>query len=102
MLGPKFINRVFTKKEILLCNDRHERYAILFSIKESIMKAIGTGWANGVNWKQIESVALDNLKVEVQLNGKALSICRNRNVNNIVATFKLTKQFVVTTVLLEN
>jgi holo-[acyl-carrier protein] synthase len=55
--GPPFLNRVFTPSEIAYCErhrNRFERYAGRFAAKEAAMKALGTGWAQGVRWIDIE------------------------------------------------
>lgn len=55
--GEAFAKRVFTETEIRYC-ERHkskfERYAARFAAKEAAMKALGTGWRQGVRWRDIE------------------------------------------------
>jgi len=55
--GERFLQRVFTAAEIRYCESKKnkvERYAARFAAKEAAMKAIGTGWRQGVAWKDIE------------------------------------------------
>ena len=55
--GRRFLERVFTDGEIAYCEshrNRFERYAGRFAAKEAAMKALGTGWTNGVRWVDIE------------------------------------------------
>ena len=55
--GDRFLQRIFTAAEIRYCEskkNRIERYAARFAAKEAAMKAIGTGWRQGVAWKEIE------------------------------------------------
>src|SRR5581483_12435640 len=57
--GDRFIHRVFTEGEIRYCDakaNRFERYAARFAAKEAAMKALGTGWNDGVRWRDIEVV----------------------------------------------
>lgn len=53
-----FKDRVFTAGEISYCENRKkakfESYAVRFAAKEAVMKALGTGMAKGLGWKQIE------------------------------------------------
>ena len=59
--GDGFIRRVFTADEIAYCErfrNRFERYAGRFAAKEAAMKALGTGWARGVRWVDIEVTRL--------------------------------------------
>ncbi|MBI2678232.1 MAG: holo-[acyl-carrier-protein] synthase [Candidatus Koribacter versatilis] len=55
--GERFLERIFTAAEIRYCESKKnkvERYAARFAAKEAAMKAIGTGWRQGVAWKEIE------------------------------------------------
>ena len=55
--GERFRNRVFTDGEISYCESRASKlasYAARFAAKEAVMKALGTGWSEGVGWKDIE------------------------------------------------
>jgi holo-[acyl-carrier protein] synthase len=55
--GQRFLQRVFTPAEIRYCEskkNRNERFAARFAAKEAALKAIGTGWRQGVAWKEIE------------------------------------------------
>lgn len=55
--SKRFIERVFTEQEISHCESKsykYASYAVRFAAKEAVMKALGTGWDMGVQWKQIE------------------------------------------------
>ncbi|HJQ24370.1 MAG TPA: holo-ACP synthase [Blastocatellia bacterium] len=55
--GNRFRDRVFTTAEIAYCESRAARmesYAARFAAKEAAMKALGTGWGDGVGWHDIE------------------------------------------------
>ncbi len=56
-LGDKFLDRIFTAAEREYCESRASRfvhYAGRFAAKEAAMKALGTGWAEGVAWREVE------------------------------------------------
>ena len=58
--GDRFRERVFTEGEISYCERRASKfasYAARFAAKEAVMKALGTGWAEGVGWTDIEVVS---------------------------------------------
>ena len=51
-----FLNRIFTSSEILLgkkIKDKTSYYAKRFAAKEAFSKSIGTGFRNGLNFKDI-------------------------------------------------
>jgi holo-[acyl-carrier protein] synthase len=55
--GERFLNRVFTASEVRYCRSKQnviERFAVRFAAKEAGFKAIGTGWRQGVTWKDVE------------------------------------------------
>jgi holo-[acyl-carrier protein] synthase len=55
--GDRFLRRVFTDVELEYCTRRRDPVPHLagrFAAKEAAMKALGTGHARGVIWKDIE------------------------------------------------
>ncbi|MFP8877956.1 MAG: holo-ACP synthase [Myxococcota bacterium] len=57
--GDRFARRVFAQAEIAACRKFRRpspHFALRFAVKEAVMKALGTGWANGVRWVDIETV----------------------------------------------
>lgn len=57
--GDRFTQRVFTEGEIAYCARKAraaESYAARFAAKEAAMKALGTGHAYGVVWRDVEVV----------------------------------------------
>jgi len=57
--GDRFLSRIFTEGEIAYCQ-RHRNpgpsFAARFAAKEAVMKALGTGHAQGVLWRDVEVV----------------------------------------------
>lgn len=52
----EFLARVFSPEEIAYCSQMARpavHFAARFAAKEALMKAIGTGWAEGVGFKDI-------------------------------------------------
>jgi holo-[acyl-carrier protein] synthase len=55
--GNRFLQRVFTDREIAYCTKRRNpapHLAGRFAAKEAAMKALGTGHSRGVLWKDVE------------------------------------------------
>jgi holo-[acyl-carrier protein] synthase len=71
--GDRFLHRVFTDREIAYCT-RHRNpaphLAGRFAAKEAAMKALGTGHACGVLWRDVEVVRADG-PPELLLHGAA-------------------------------
>ena len=72
--GNRFINRIFTKGEIIRSDNRKKRiesYAKRFAAKEACSKALGTGFRSGVYWRDIEVINEKSGKPILNLTGGA-------------------------------
>ena len=80
MLGDhpeRFLERVFTPGEQSDSNAskrQHEHLAARFAAKEAALKALGTGWAQGIGWTDIEVVRAENGKPSLNVTGRAAEI----------------------------
>lgn len=73
-LSPGAVERFLTEKEQAYCRkhaDPSERMAGRFAAKEAILKALGTGWAHGLGWHQMEILPDENGAPKVILSGAA-------------------------------
>ncbi|MDG1437505.1 MAG: holo-ACP synthase [Emcibacteraceae bacterium] len=71
----RFIKRVFTDGEIKYCGSKGNKaanFAKRFAAKEACSKALGTGFAKGVYWKDMEVVNDELGKPIMRLSGGAL------------------------------
>ena len=72
--GERFISRIFTEIEQRKSETRAQRaasYAKRFAAKEACAKALGTGLARGVFWRDMGVVNLPGGKPTMQLTGGA-------------------------------
>jgi holo-[acyl-carrier protein] synthase len=84
--GEKFVNRIYTQGEIAYVErkaNRYERYAARFAAKEAAMKALGTGWRRGVQWKDFEVSNSPSGRPALLLHGRARSIADQLGVSRI-------------------
>ena len=61
--GELFLQRVYTEREVAYCQKRassYQHFAGRWAAKEAVMKALGSGWAKGIAWRDIEVVSLPN------------------------------------------
>lgn len=68
----KFIKKIFTQTEIDYCRkfkNGAQNFAGRFAVKEAFMKAMGTGFSNGVKFSEIETVNDKLGKPEIVLYG---------------------------------
>ena len=72
--GIRFKNKCFHKNEILRSENKFnsvESYAKRYAAKEACAKALGTGLARGVHWKDIEIYNNKFGKPHIKLHNKA-------------------------------
>jgi len=73
--GDRFINKVFTDREWQACDLRADRVLALaarFAAKEACLKALGTGWAEGLGFRDVEVVREGNQPPRLVLHGEAV------------------------------
>ncbi len=83
--GERFLKRIYTPHEVAYCRSLErpfESFAGRFAVKEACMKALGTGWADGVKWRSFEVkndklgkpyVIMDN-ELEKRVDGKKILV----------------------------
>lgn len=84
--GARFLERVFTERERAYCLSRHrpaESLAARFCAKEAVMKCLGSGWAMGLAFRQIEVVRDDAGAVQVRLTGEAAARAAARAIRTV-------------------
>lgn len=72
--GARFIERIYTDIEKQRSERRHQRaasYAKRFAAKEACAKALGTGIAQGVFWRDMGVVNLESGRPTMELTGAA-------------------------------
>jgi holo-[acyl-carrier protein] synthase len=102
--GVLFLNRVFTEKEILLCQQRSrssECFAIRFAAKEAFLKAIGWGLRNGIQWTDIEVENDPMGKPMFSFHRKAKEVCETLRIEKALLTLSHDRPYAVAHVLLE-
>lgn len=58
-----------------------ERIAARFAGKEAVLKALGTGLADGISWHEVEILTQASGAPEVRLTGRAAQIAANLGMN---------------------
>jgi holo-[acyl-carrier protein] synthase len=103
--GAPFLERVYTPREVDYCEqhkNKFERYAGRFAAKEAAMKALGTGWRDGVRWRDIETVREPSGKPTLRLEGVARELADRMGVKNISLTITHSGNVALAQVIFEN
>lgn len=84
--GKRFLSKTFTDEEIAYCQSRRkpaQHFAARFAAKEAVFKALGTGWREGMGWKEIE-VQIDHLgRPRISLVGRAAMKARELGIDEM-------------------
>jgi holo-[acyl-carrier protein] synthase len=78
-----FLDRYFTIEELAIADEggnRTERLASRFAIKEAVLKALGTGWGDGIAFTDVEVISLRSGAPSVVLHRRLVAIANERGV----------------------
>jgi len=87
--GELFVSRVYTPEEIRYCQSRAQatqHFTGRWAAKEAILKAMGTGWARGVSWRDIEIRNEPGGKPIVAVRGGAKEIIEGLGIAEILVS----------------
>ncbi len=96
--GEVFLTRVYTHDEIAYCSGRkaaNQHYAGRWAAKEAVLKALGTGWAHGIQWTDVEVVNQQGGKPTIVLDGKAREISRQQRIREMMISISHCRNYAV-------
>lgn len=102
--GERLLSRIFTPAEQEYCEAyaaRFEHYAGRFAAKEAALKALGTGWAQGVAWKDVEVVNQESGAPLLRLINRAAQLAGELGVDRIHLTLTHSARSAVAQVIFE-
>ena len=85
--GDLFLDRVYTPHEVGYCSVRKaatQHYAGRWAAKEAVLKALGTGWARGIRWRDVEVRNEIGGRPLIQLDGGALDTSRRLGIDQVL------------------
>jgi holo-[acyl-carrier protein] synthase len=103
-LKDRFVLRVFTPAEQEFCNrhrDPTPHYAVRFAAKEALFKALGTGWAKGVTWLDVEVLRERQGAPSIALHGEAQRRSLSMGASKVHLSLSHSEQWAVAMVILE-
>jgi holo-[acyl-carrier protein] synthase len=102
--GDEMANRVFTEKELEYCRARKnqfQHFAGRFAAKEAALKALGTGWQEGIRWKDVEVVSDKLGKPLLNFQRRAKEFFDASGAQHAHVTITHAKEYAVAAVILE-
>jgi holo-[acyl-carrier protein] synthase len=102
--GGRFVGKVFTAAEAAYCrraSHPEQRFATRFAAKEAALKALGTGWTQGVQFLDVEVCNNEFGAPSVKLTGKALEVSRKIGVERVHVSLTHHRDFAIAQVVFE-
>ncbi len=96
--GELFLTRVYTQQEIAYCSGRkaaNQHYAGRWAAKEAALKALGTGWAHGIQWTDVEVINQQGGKPIVVLGGVARELCQRHGIEHMLISISHCRNYAV-------
>ena len=100
---PSFLKRVFTDEERAYCNScarPAEHYAARFAAREAVLKALGTGFAEGIGFKDVSVTNDEWGKPIAVLSGRAAEVAAERGVQEVALSLSHTRDVAVANAVL--
>jgi holo-[acyl-carrier protein] synthase len=102
--GERFQSKVFTPGEVAYCvrkKNPSPSFAARFAAKEAFVKALGIGIRRGVHWKNVEVKRGPLGRPVLNLNGRALEICRKEGIEGLFLSLTHDGDYAEAAVVLE-
>jgi holo-[acyl-carrier protein] synthase len=101
--GDRFLRRIYHPNEIEQNRgDRMQYLAARFAVKEALFKALGTGWARGIRWVDVEVQNLASGQPVLILHGEAAEEARRLGADRSHVTITHTSGHAAAVVILES
>jgi len=102
--GKQYLATIFTNKEVDYCENktrRSEHYAARFAAKEAVLKALGTGWRDGLAFSEIEILNDELGKPQVFLHGKVKEFFNRQQIGQVSISLSHTSEIAIAFAILE-
>jgi holo-[acyl-carrier protein] synthase len=96
--GDRFLQRVFTGREIELYRDHLPSLAARFAAKEAVIKALDAA-NRGINFKDIEILAGPNGRPEIFLHGAALKLSHSLKIGRFAVSLSHSRNYAIAMVI---
>ena len=97
-----FLSRVFTDGEVAYCAEKKnylQHYAGRWAAKEAVMKALGTGWAQGVAFSDLEVKSLKSGQPVLVLHGIARTKATELGIGEVLITISHCREYATATAI---
>ena len=96
--GEAFLRRVFTAGEIDYSSDKkmaYQHFAGRWAAKEAVLKTLGTGWGQGVEWTDVEVVRSPSGAPSIQLHRRAAEVAEQLGIKRVLISISHTQEYAI-------
>ncbi len=101
-----FLKKIYTSHELSHCEAKHKgklaSLAVRYAAKEAVMKALGTGYAKGVAFTDINIINDPTGKPQVALTGVTKTYAENMGVQRIHLSLSHETEYAIAYVIMED
>lgn len=101
--GERFVERCFTAAERDYAESgrrrRAERYAVRFACKEAVLKALGTGWRQGITWRDVAVARDPSGQPRVVLSGRCAELAARNRIAQWLVSLSHTDELAIASVI---
>jgi holo-[acyl-carrier protein] synthase len=101
--GDRFLRRIYHPRELEQTRgDRVQYLAARFAVKEALFKGLGTGWAAGIRWIDVEVQNLPSGQPVLKLHGEAAARAAAMGADRLHVSITHTAGYAAAVVILES
>ena len=97
--GQSFLDRIYTKEELIYCRNRIPQLAARFAAKEAVMKALGTG-IRGVGWRDIETTRQRGQAPRITLHDRAKARASRMGMTDLALSLSHSRDYALASVVM--
>ncbi len=102
--GRPYLETLFTGQEIAYCESKarpYEHYAARYAAKESVLKALGTGWREGLAFCEIEILNDELGRPQASLHGRTKEFFDRQQIRGCTISLSHTRKLAIAVAILE-
>jgi len=102
--GRPHLEAVFTDREIEYCAAKareSQHYAVRYAAKEAVLKALNTGWRDGLAFRDIEVVDDERGKPQILVHGQVKDLFERHHIQQTSVSLSHGREIAIAVIILE-
>ncbi len=102
--GRQYLQTIFTQNEIEYCESKAKKsqhYAVRYAAKEAALKALGTGWRDGLAFSDIEVIDDERGQPQVIVHGRVKDMFARQQIKRASVSLSHSRDCAIAVIILE-